>query len=66
MTESIRDNPLLDFSGLPRFADFKPDWVEPALDTLLAEARDQLAAAAGSALTAGHSRRALAAYDAQR
>lgn len=37
-----------------------------ANDALLAEARDQLAAAAGSALTAGHSRRALAAYDAQR
>ncbi len=44
MTESIRDNPLLDFSGLPRFADFKPDWVEPAIDTLLAEARAALEA----------------------
>ncbi|MFM8557497.1 MAG: M3 family metallopeptidase [Betaproteobacteria bacterium] len=44
MTEPIRDNPLLDFSGLPRVADFKPDWVEPALDALLAEARAALEA----------------------
>ena len=33
------DNPLLDFSGLPRFADFKPDQVAPAVDQLLAENR---------------------------
>jgi oligopeptidase A len=32
-------NPLLDFSGLPRFADFKPDHVTPAIDALLAECR---------------------------
>jgi oligopeptidase A len=32
-------NPLLDFSGLPRFADFKPAWVTPAVDQLLAENR---------------------------
>ncbi|HWQ39382.1 MAG TPA: M3 family metallopeptidase [Burkholderiales bacterium] len=32
-------NPLLDFSGLPRFADFKPEYVTPAVDQLLAEAR---------------------------
>lgn len=37
-----------------------------ANDALLAEAREHLSAAAGSALEAGHSRRALAAYDAQR
>ena len=30
-------NPLLDFSGLPRFAEFKPDFVTPAVDTLLQE-----------------------------
>ncbi len=30
-------NPLLDFSGLPRFADFDPAQVGPALDALLAE-----------------------------
>ena len=32
-------NPLLDFSGLPRFADFKPVLVTPAVDGLLAENR---------------------------
>jgi len=32
-------NPLLDFSGLPRFADFKVEHVAPAVDQLLAEAR---------------------------
>jgi oligopeptidase A len=32
-------NPLLDFSGLPRFADFKTEWVTPAVDQLLAENR---------------------------
>lgn len=32
-------NPLLDFSGLPRFADFRPEFVAPAIDTLLAENR---------------------------
>ncbi len=30
-------NPLLDFSGLPRFAEFKPEFVAPALDQLLDE-----------------------------
>ncbi|HTP62329.1 MAG TPA: M3 family metallopeptidase [Burkholderiales bacterium] len=33
------DNPLLDFSGLPRFADIKPDHVAPAVDRLLSDAR---------------------------
>jgi oligopeptidase A len=32
-------NPLLDYSGLPRFADFKPDLVTPAIDQLLGENR---------------------------
>jgi len=32
-------NPLLDFSGLPRFADFKPEHVTPAVDQLLQENR---------------------------
>ncbi len=32
-------NPLLDFSGLPRFAEFKPEFVTPAIDQLLADAR---------------------------
>ena len=32
-------NPLLDFSGLPRFAEIKPEHVAPAIDQLLAENR---------------------------
>jgi oligopeptidase A len=32
-------NPLLDFSGLPRFADFRIEHVTPAVDTLLGENR---------------------------
>src|SRR5687767_13676428 len=32
-------NPLLDFSGLPRFADFKCEHVTPAVDELIAENR---------------------------
>lgn len=32
-------NPLLDFSGLPRFAEFKPEFVAPAIEQLLAENR---------------------------
>ena len=32
-------NPLLDFSGLPRFADILPEHVTPAVDQLLAECR---------------------------
>ena len=35
-------NPLLDFSGLPRFADFKLEYVTPAVDQLLAENRSLL------------------------
>ncbi len=32
-------NPLLDFSGLPRYASIKPEHVAPAVDTLLSENR---------------------------
>ena len=32
-------NPLLDFAGLPRFTDFKPEYVTPAVDALLTENR---------------------------
>src|SRR5574343_609137 len=35
-------NPLLDFSGLPRFDAVQPAHVEPALDTLLAAAEQAL------------------------
>ncbi|MDQ5849482.1 MAG: M3 family metallopeptidase [Pseudomonadota bacterium] len=41
-------NPLLDFSGLPRFSELRPKHVAPALDQLLAEGR----AATGHALEA--------------
>ncbi|MGW8183859.1 MAG: M3 family metallopeptidase, partial [Burkholderiales bacterium] len=36
-------NPLLDFSGLPRFAEFKPEYVAPAVDQLLADNRTLVA-----------------------
>ena len=45
-------NPLLDFSGLPRFADIKTEHVTPAVDTLLADCNtvvEQVCAAAVSA-----------------
>jgi oligopeptidase A len=35
-------NPLLDFSGLPRFAEIRPEHIAPAIDTLLAENRTLL------------------------
>ena len=37
-------NPLLDFSGLPRFADIKPEHVTPAVDQLLADGRATVSA----------------------
>ena len=36
---SDNTNPLLDFSGLPRFSLIRPEHVAPALESLLAEAR---------------------------
>jgi oligopeptidase A len=45
------NNPLLDFSGLPRFRDIRPEHVKPALDSLLAEnrrRREELLAQGGS------------------
>ena len=38
MSHSIADNPLLDFSGLPRFADITPGHIGPAIEQLLLEA----------------------------
>jgi oligopeptidase A len=35
----MNPNPLLDFSGLPRFAEITPAHIEPAIDALLADAR---------------------------
>jgi len=37
--DSVLDNPLLDFSGLPRFSGIRPEHVAPAIDRLLADAR---------------------------
>jgi len=42
-------NPLLDFSGLPRFAEIRPEHVSPAVDALLAQARTAVAAAESAA-----------------
>jgi len=36
-------NPLLDFSGLPRFDEIAPEDVAPAVDALLADARAAIA-----------------------
>ena len=44
-------NPLLDFSGLPRFADIRPEHVSPAVDELLSQARAAVAAAESAAPT---------------
>ena len=48
MTASA-NNPLLDFSGLPRFSDIKTEHVEPAIDALLAAAKQQLEITASTA-----------------
>jgi oligopeptidase A len=37
-----QDNPLLDFSGLPRFGQIRPEHITPALDTLLAKAQEAI------------------------
>ncbi|HEX7271264.1 MAG TPA: M3 family metallopeptidase [Casimicrobiaceae bacterium] len=37
--EMLAANPLLDFSGLPRFPEIAPEHVAPAVDALLAQAR---------------------------
>ncbi|MCG5077949.1 M3 family metallopeptidase [Paraburkholderia tagetis] len=38
MATTPSDNPLLDFTGLPRFGEIRPEHVTPALDVLLANA----------------------------
>ena len=38
LPESLKHNPLLDFSGLPKFSQFKPEFVKPAIDFLLQQA----------------------------
>ena len=37
-TQPTSDNPLLDFTDLPRFGEIRPEHVTPALDVLLANA----------------------------
>jgi oligopeptidase A len=43
--DRLPDNPLLEFSALPRYADVRPAHVAPAIDLLLAEARAAVARA---------------------
>lgn len=40
LPESLKNNPLLDFSGLPKFSQFKPEFVKPAIDFLLQQCRE--------------------------
>jgi oligopeptidase A len=42
------NNPLLDFSGLPRFAEIKPEHVTPAIEQLLADGRATIEAVTGA------------------
>ncbi|HTN93152.1 MAG TPA: M3 family metallopeptidase [Gallionella sp.] len=42
-THGNSNNPLLDFSGLPRFSEIKPEHVAPAIEQLLAENRTLIA-----------------------
>src|SRR5215204_2479760 len=44
-------NPLLDFSGLPRFAEIRPEHVAPAMDELFAAGRAAVEAATHAAPT---------------
>ncbi|MGA8004560.1 MAG: M3 family metallopeptidase [Burkholderiales bacterium] len=41
-------NPLLDFEGLPRFAELRPEHVAPAMDQLLGEGRAAVARVTGA------------------
>ena len=43
------DNPLLDFSGLPRFPEIEPGHVTPAIDALIADVRETIERVAGAA-----------------
>src|SRR6185295_1525933 len=45
---TANNNPLLDFSGLPRFREIRPEHVGPALDTVLADNRRQREALLGA------------------
>ena len=43
--QDAMDNPLLDFSGLPRFDAIRPEHIAPAIESLLAEAEAAVARA---------------------
>ena len=45
------NNPLTDFSGLPRFAEIEPGHVAPAIDELLAQGRAAIQSVTGAAPT---------------
>ena len=45
MSNALIPNALLDFGGLPRFSDFSPSLVTPAIDELLVQAREAVEAA---------------------
>ncbi len=45
-------NPLLDFSGLPRFAEIRPEHVGPAIERLIADADTALERATSDAVPA--------------
>ena len=51
-TRAGADNPLLDFSGLPRFPEIQPAHITPALDVLLAQAEAAVAHATDPATPA--------------
>ena len=51
-TSAGADNPLLDFSGLPRFPEIQPAHITPALDVLLAQAEAAVAHATDPATPA--------------
>ena len=48
---TLAANPLLDFSGLPRFADITPAHVQPAVDHLIIECRAVVASLVSTAAT---------------
>jgi oligopeptidase A len=46
LPHSLAANPLLDFSGLPRFGQIRPEHIGPAIDVLIADARATIERAA--------------------
>ena len=51
------ENPLLDQSGLPRFGDIRVEHVDPAIESLLARNRAEIASIATLAAMAPRNRR---------